>query len=470
MTTESSEPAEAKIETTETGSNMVTTPMDEAAATESPTQAMEDVVTSDEVNKPSEPTKNDGEAPALEKVKELKALVLKQVEYYFSDANLPTDLWLLRELHSNKGWLKIESLCRFNNMKRLSTDIPFIAAALKASKELLEVSSDDTKVRRRGYPASLNEERKDGLPTVQRTIYVKGYPKDLKDIEQTVKSSFETFGAIAHVKPRTKKAGGDLVFKGSVYIEYTDVESARRARFNSEGLKYLEEALIIYTKEEYMNLKYQEYVETHQKAWEVNRNQLPPPPPKVTLPPRPTKALLQFSLNDIEEPQIDSDSGGSYINCIKEFFSKPAFVRWVAKPSKNVGYVLYPESGDAEKALEHYGAHMEKPNGLFKGETILRLPTEDEEERFWLSYEPVLRDHITSRMERGSGSNRNSNGKRDMHRDRNGGSNYRNGGSHPRGRGSTPRGRGGRNNRHDRNNRREGGNDRNKRVKVDDKP
>ncbi|TPX46172.1 hypothetical protein SeMB42_g03815 [Synchytrium endobioticum] len=395
---------------------MVTAALDEAAAAEQP---MEDIGTK-EVIKPSVPQNDDDEASAQEKVKELKALILKQAEYYFSDANLPTHLKLLRKLHVNNGWLNIKSLCKFEKMNSLSKDETFVATTLKASKELLELSSDGTKVRRRGYPASLNALRIDGAQPVQRSIYVKGFPKDLEDIEQTVKSSFETFGTITTVKPRTEK-GDEPTFKGSVYVEFADVESARRARFNSEGLKYQDETLIIYSKEEYMNLKFKERMEQYQaKPWNVYYAYLCPPPVQIPLPPRPTKALLQFSFKDIQTG--DGLPGVPFLNGVREFFSKPATTRWIAKPIGNVGFVLYSQPGDAEKALEHFGAHMQKPNGLFKGETTLRLPTEQEEETFWQSYESSLRGQISERTQHRNGCDRNNNG---MRRDWKGGLNKR---------------------------------------------
>lgn len=98
------------------------------------------------------------------------AKILKQVEFYFSDSNLPTDKFLTEELKNNEGWLPIATLTRFARLKALSDDVSVIAEALKKSPELLEVSEDSLKVKRK----TELPENVDQSPSI---IYVKGFPQ-----------------------------------------------------------------------------------------------------------------------------------------------------------------------------------------------------------------------------------------------------------------------------------------------------
>ena len=76
--------------------------------------------------------------------------VLKQVEYYFSDANLPKDKFLTAECaKSTEGWVDLAVIMSFNRIKQLlpSGSADELADALRASKILI-VAEDGKAVRR----------------------------------------------------------------------------------------------------------------------------------------------------------------------------------------------------------------------------------------------------------------------------------------------------------------------------------
>ncbi|GFP94235.1 la-related protein 1a [Phtheirospermum japonicum] len=75
----------------------------------------------------------------------LRANIVKQIEYYFSDQNLETDPYL-RSLMDSQGWIPISTIADFKRVKRMNADIPFILDALQAS-ETIEIQGE--KVRRR---------------------------------------------------------------------------------------------------------------------------------------------------------------------------------------------------------------------------------------------------------------------------------------------------------------------------------
>jgi La domain len=91
--------------------------------------------------------------------------ILKQVEFYFSDANLPRDKFLWTQTQADpkkRGWVPISTIASFKRMQRF-TDLDIIVAALRQSKELLEVNEQGTTVRRKiplvKPPKDLFEER-----------------------------------------------------------------------------------------------------------------------------------------------------------------------------------------------------------------------------------------------------------------------------------------------------------------------
>jgi La-related protein 7 len=95
--------------------------------------------------------------PLSEELADLQGKIVRQVEFYFSDANLPTDDFLLKILHrpGNEGWVPIKTLASFAKMKKLTRDIPTIVDALISCSTELEVSPEGQRVKRK-QPFNLN--------------------------------------------------------------------------------------------------------------------------------------------------------------------------------------------------------------------------------------------------------------------------------------------------------------------------
>ncbi|XP_041989522.1 la-related protein 1A-like isoform X1 [Salvia splendens] len=75
----------------------------------------------------------------------LRASIVKQIEYYFSDENLQNDPYLI-SLMDNQGWVPVSSIAGFKRVKQMNVEIPFIIDALQTS-ESVEVQGE--KMRRR---------------------------------------------------------------------------------------------------------------------------------------------------------------------------------------------------------------------------------------------------------------------------------------------------------------------------------
>ena len=102
-------------------------------------------------------------------------------------------------LGNEPGWVPLNTLLDFNRLKKLTMDTTLIATALKQSTSgLLEVSEDNTKVRRLTTIPDINENL---LFEPEKTVYAKGFPLDITidDLE----SFFESFGKITIIRRRT---------------------------------------------------------------------------------------------------------------------------------------------------------------------------------------------------------------------------------------------------------------------------
>ncbi|KAJ8772701.1 hypothetical protein K2173_027878 [Erythroxylum novogranatense] len=75
----------------------------------------------------------------------LPVMLVNQIEYYFSDANLLNDEFLKSNM-DEQGWVPITLIAGFNRVKNMTHDVQFILQSLRTST-LLEVQDD--KVRRR---------------------------------------------------------------------------------------------------------------------------------------------------------------------------------------------------------------------------------------------------------------------------------------------------------------------------------
>ncbi|CAG2224209.1 LARP6 [Mytilus edulis] len=90
---------------------------------------------------------------------ELRDKIVKQVEFYFSDANILKDAFLLKHVRRNKqGYVSIKLITSFKKMKSLTKDYRVVAYSLRLSDKL-DVNEEGRKVR-----------RKDPLPEYDETI------------------------------------------------------------------------------------------------------------------------------------------------------------------------------------------------------------------------------------------------------------------------------------------------------------
>ncbi|KAK9379160.1 uncharacterized protein V2V93DRAFT_374158 [Kockiozyma suomiensis] len=178
------------------------------------------------------------------------SLILKQVEFYFSDQNLPRDKFLWKATTSNDGWVPISTIANFARMRRFQ---PFdeVVAALRESKELLEVDAEGANVRRK---VPLNAPAPDTKKQIDlSSVYVEGFGDETSTSQFDIESFFEKLsGAVRQVRLLRNSS---KKFEGAVLVEFAAPDAAAKFVASQSDLKYGECQLKILSKEDYLSSK-----------------------------------------------------------------------------------------------------------------------------------------------------------------------------------------------------------------------
>ncbi|CAG9792581.1 unnamed protein product [Diatraea saccharalis] len=174
------------------------------------------------------------EPPYTPPDEELAARIVAQVEFYFSDANITKDAFLLKHVRRNKeGYVSLKLISSFKRVKHLTKDWRVVAEALKRSTKL-EINEQGTKLRRTEPLPPYDE------TTPSRTVVAVRMPIDRPSVEN-VSRLFAPCGEIALV--RVLRPGNpvpadvrqflnknpSLVNCVCALVEFTESESAREA-------------------------------------------------------------------------------------------------------------------------------------------------------------------------------------------------------------------------------------------------
>ncbi|KAG4070857.1 hypothetical protein HA402_011083 [Bradysia odoriphaga] len=189
--------------------------------------------------------------PTPKVTKNLQAQIVRQVEYYFGDANLARDKFLSEEITKDNGWVTLELLLTFKRMQVLTTDPEVVCTALDTSDEgLIEISEDRKKIRRhpeRPLPEQNEETRKE---CISRTAYVKGFPLDIE--MSGLIEFFEAHEKVVNIVMRKylDKPTKEYRFKGSVFVTFLNREQCE-AFLKVEDLKHNDTVLTRLWQEDY---------------------------------------------------------------------------------------------------------------------------------------------------------------------------------------------------------------------------
>ncbi|XP_071450711.1 la protein homolog [Hetaerina americana] len=175
---------------------------------------------------------------------ELDQKIVRQVEYYFGDFNLPRDKFLQEQIKLDDGWIPLTTMLNFKRLATLTTDLDIIADALKKSSKLIEVDGEKKKIRRsseKPLPAMTESRMKE---VQARTIYCKGFTKENATLDKLLEY-FGQFGTVDNIQMRSylDKATNEYIFKGSVFVLFATKEEAeeflKKDTVEYEGVKLL---------------------------------------------------------------------------------------------------------------------------------------------------------------------------------------------------------------------------------------
>ncbi|KAK2750371.1 hypothetical protein FQN57_003851 [Myotisia sp. PD_48] len=187
--------------------------------------------------------------------------IRKQVEFYFSDSNLPMDKFLLSKVGGSENRpVELSLLHSFKRMRRFQ---PFSAVvdALKDS-ETLQLTDDNKCVQRKvPLPENITE-----LPNtsavklfedkaLNTSIYAKGFGDEEPSTQFDIEAFFTPYGPTNAVRLRRTH---DKIFKGSVFVEFDSEEAQKSFLALDPKPKWKGTELLIKSKREYCDEKLKE--------------------------------------------------------------------------------------------------------------------------------------------------------------------------------------------------------------------
>jgi len=185
--------------------------------------------------------------------------IRRQVEFYFSNSNLPIDAYLLDLTGGHRNQpvpLKV-----IHDFKRMRHFQPYTAVrdAVKQSS-VLNLNDDDEITRKiplsETFTDDSNKNRKlVHTASMSRSIYAKGFGEETKNTHLEIEAFFAPYGPISSVRLRRKDDG---LFKGSVFVEFESEENQQRFLALDPKPQWVDgEDLQVMSKQEYVDIKHQ---------------------------------------------------------------------------------------------------------------------------------------------------------------------------------------------------------------------
>jgi len=168
---------------------------------------------------------------------QLSAQIVQQVEYYFSDAHILKDAFLLKHARRNRdGYISLKLITSFKKVKHVSKDWRVVAVACRQSSQL-EINESGTKVRRVA-PLPESDET-----SPSRTVVAIGIQADKASIEGVaeIMSAASHGGTIALIRllrpgsavpPDVRQCANrnaDILTSVCAVVEFEAADSARQA-------------------------------------------------------------------------------------------------------------------------------------------------------------------------------------------------------------------------------------------------
>ncbi|KAJ8907565.1 hypothetical protein NDN08_007676 [Rhodosorus marinus] len=297
---------------------------------------------------------------------ELQDKVKRQVEYYFSDVNLPKDKFLKGKVSDDpNGYVDLSIIISFNRMDQLKVSVEDTAKALESS-EILQLSEDRQRVKRSTPLVELG-------PFEERAVYVSGFSSDASPDLDDVRKVFEAFGKVLSVKLR-KNAKGE--FNGTAFVEYATHEDVEKALAETDlRLEGSDIVLVVLTIADFKSKR---------KSGEIIEDR--PPKKKKKKDGRDTEGDNQPEKDEREFVKglvlkFEGIGPGVSREDLREIYGEFGVVAWVDFSRDEAdGFIRFAELGSAEKALERLKGDKKEIGGKLPEMSILQGEPEKE---FW---------------------------------------------------------------------------------------
>ncbi|CAD7079610.1 unnamed protein product [Hermetia illucens] len=325
-------------------------------------------------------------APTGEELEKLEADIIRQIEYYFGDANLVRDKFLQEQITKDDGWVPFDVLFTFKRLAALSTNVDVVCNALQKSEEgLIEVSEDKTKIRRHPeHPVpELNEERRKEIAS--RTAYSKGFPVDAEMSDLI--DFFAPYEKVVNIVMRKyhDKPTKTYKFKGSVFVTFAKKEQCEDY-INKEKVEYKGTDIIRKWQEKYLEDKKEE-----RSSKKKNKKQ--PAEPEINLP---KGAVIHF------EGCGDSTTWEQVKEAIVQLGGEVAYIEYTRGDKS--GYVRLQQENSAQPFLDK--VEDKKIKLADDTELTLRTLTEEEEKEFLKKAVEHMKSRRNNQNKRKFGNNR----------------------------------------------------------------
>eukprot|EP00189_Rhodosorus_marinus_P011030 CAMPEP_0184740306 /NCGR_PEP_ID=MMETSP0315-20130426/3326_1 /TAXON_ID=101924 /ORGANISM="Rhodosorus marinus, Strain UTEX LB 2760" /LENGTH=411 /DNA_ID=CAMNT_0027209911 /DNA_START=97 /DNA_END=1332 /DNA_ORIENTATION=- len=297
---------------------------------------------------------------------ELEDKVRRQVEYYFSDVNLPKDKFLKGKVSDDpNGYVDLSIIISFNRMDQLKVSVEDTAKALESS-EILQLSEDRQRVKRSTPLVELGRFE-------ERAVYVSGFSSDASPDIDDVRKVFEAFGKVLSVKLR-KNAKGE--FNGTAFVEYATHDDVVKALEEKDlRLEGSDVVLVVLTIADFKSKR---------KSGEIVEDR--PPKKKKKKDDGETEGGNQPEKDEREFVKglvlkFEGIGPGVSREDLREIYGEFGVVAWVDFSRDEAdGFIRFAELGSAEKALERLKENRKEIGGKIPEMSVLQGEPEKE---FW---------------------------------------------------------------------------------------
>ncbi|KAI0432115.1 hypothetical protein F5Y09DRAFT_302609 [Xylaria sp. FL1042] len=147
--------------------------------------------------------------------------IRKQVEFYFGDSNLPEDKFLWEKVggEENKP-IPVSLICSFSRMRRFKPYEAVVKALKESNFFVIDGSEGEETIRRKHAVDTEKRNKKE-----ERSVYVKGFGDETSSTQFDIEAFFTQYGQFDSVRLRRAEPP-EKVFKGSVFVEWSDKETA----------------------------------------------------------------------------------------------------------------------------------------------------------------------------------------------------------------------------------------------------